>query len=253
MENGVKGEPKTLRKNKKQKRSMSWFRKKTCLNDTMPFSVKEAYKLARTNILFSLAEEGCKSIAITSAYPGEGKTTTATNMAISFAQMGKRTLLIDGDMRKPQVHHVFSLDNQIGLSNILGGFAGVEEAIHPLESGIKVITAGHIPPNPVELLGSKRMKELLEDLGQQYDYIFIDTPPTNMVTDALVISEIASGTIIIAKQGYSKKHELEEAIGKLKFAQAKLLGFILTGDNSKGGKYSKSKRYSKHMGYESYE
>lgn len=219
----------------------------------MPFAVKEAYKLARTNILFSLAEDGCKSIAITSAYPGEGKTTTATNMAISFAQMGKKTLLIDGDMRKPQIHHVFTLDNQVGLSNVLGGFATVEETIHPLESGLRVITSGHIPPNPVELLGSKRMKELLEDLGQHYDYIFIDTPPTNLVTDAIVLSQIASGTIVIAKQGYSKKHELEEAISKLKFAQAKLLGFILTGDDSRKGKYSKSTKYGKYMGYGVYE
>lgn len=240
------------RKNKKQQASVNELRKTTCLNDTMPFSVKEAYKLARTNILFSLAEEGCKSIIITSAYPGEGKTTTASNMALSFAQMGKRTLLIDADMRKPQTHHVFTLDNQIGLSNVLGGFAKIDEAVHTLESGLSVITAGHIPPNPVELLASKRMKELLEYLGQKYDYIFIDTPPVNVVSDAIVLSEIASGVIVITKQGQSKKQELEEALGKLTFAQAKVLGFMLTGSTIRGGKYSKYGKYGKYGKYSKY-
>lgn len=241
------------KRNQKQRTNMSELRRKTCLSDTMPFSVKEAYKLSRTNILFSLVEEGYKSIVITSAYPGEGKTTTATNMALSFTQMGKRTLLIDADMRKPQVHHVFDLDNQVGLSNVLGGFAQVEEAIHVLESGLTVITAGHHSPNPVELLASKRMRELLDRLGEQYDYIFIDTPPVNMVTDAIVLSELVSGVVMISKQGQSRKNELNEALAKLTFAQAKVLGFILTGATVKGRKYGKYGKYGKYSGYEVYE
>lgn len=232
---------------------MNKLRKKTFLSDAMPFSVKEAYKLSRTNILFSLAEEGCKTIIVTSAYPGEGKTTTATNMALSFAQMGKRTLLIDADMRKPQAHHVFTINNQIGLSNVLGGFAKLGESICLLESGLCVITAGHIPPNPVELLGSQRMKTLLDELSEQYDYIFIDTPPVNVVSDAIVLSEIVSGVIMITKQGQSRKPELEEALAKLTFSQAKVLGFILTGATVKGGKYGKYSKYGKYKGYESYE
>lgn len=229
------------------------LRRKTHLTDTTPFAVKEAYKLTRTNILFSLAEEGCKYIAITSAYPSEGKTTTSTNMALSFAQMGKRILLIDADMRKPQVHNIFNVNNQVGLSNVLGGFAGAEEAIQKLESGLHIMTAGHIPPNPVELLASKRMQELLKALGGQYDYIFMDTPPVNMVSDAIVLSEIISGVIMVTKQNQSKYPELGDAIAKLNFAKAKILGIILTGATARGGKYGKYDKYGKYKGYEAYE
>ena len=229
------------------------LRRKTHLSDTTPFAVKEAYKLTRTNILFSLAEQGCKYIAITSAYPSEGKTTTATNTALSFAQMDKRTLLIDADMRKPQIHNIFNANNQVGLSNVLGGFAAPEEAIQKLESGLHIMTAGHIPPNPVELLASKRMQEVLEALGEQYDYIFIDTPPVNMVSDAIVLSEIVSGIIMVTKQNQSKYPELGDAISKLNFAKAKVLGIILTGATAKGGKYSKYGKYGKYKGYEAYE
>lgn len=242
--------------NKNQEKNKIKLRRKTQLSDQTPFSVKEAYKLARTNILFSFAEEGCKCIAITSAFASEGKTTTATNMALSFAQMKKRTLLIDGDMRKPQVHNVFSVDNQVGLSNVLGGFAKPEEAIHRLESGLNIMTAGHIPPNPVELLAGQRMEKILNALGEYYEYIFIDTPPVNIVTDALVIAEKISGVVIVTKEGQSRHRDLEEAIGKLNFAKAKILGFILTNSavrSGKYGKYGKYRRYGKYKEYEAYE
>lgn len=229
------------------------FRGKTQLNDQIPFGVKEAYKLTRTNVLFSLAEEGGKCIAITSAFAAEGKTTTATNMALSFVQLKKRTLLIDGDMRKPQIHNMFGVDNQVGLSNVLGGFVETEEAIHKLESGLHVMTAGHIPPNPVELLGSLRMKSLLEALGEHYEYIFIDTPPINLVSDAIVLSESLSGVIMVVRQNQSKHPHLEGALSKLNFAKAKVLGIILTGVSSKSGKYGKYGKYSQYKGYEAYE
>ena len=235
------------------------LRGKTQLNDQMPFGVKEAYKLTRTNVLFSLAEEGGKCIAITSALAAEGKTTTATNMAISFVQLKNRTLLIDGDMRKPQIHNIFGVDNQVGLSNVLGGFAGPDEAIHKLESGLHVMTAGHIPPNPVELLGSLRMKSLLEALGEHYEYIFIDTPPVNVVSDAIVLSENLSGVIMVVRQNQSKHPHLEGALNKLNFAKAKVLGIILIGVSAKGGKYGKYGKYGRYgkygqyKGYENYE
>lgn len=238
---------------KKQRRNVMQLRRKTSLSDLSPFSVKEAYKLARTNILFSLADEGCKYIAITSAYPSEGKTTTAANIALSFVQMGKRILLIDGDMRKSQVQNIFCVDNQVGLSNVLGGFAESEEAIKKLESGLHIMTAGHIPPNPVELLASKRMEKLLKDLGECYDYVFIDTPPVNVVTDAIVLSEKISGVVVVTKEGQSRHQELEETLRKLNFAKAKILGLILTSASTKSGKYGKYSKYGKYKGYEAYE
>lgn len=239
--------------NNKQERNKIKLRRKTQLNEQTPFLIKEAYKLARTNILFSCVDEGCKCIAITSAIASEGKTTTATNMALSFAQMKKRTLLIDGDMRKPQVHNIFSVDNQIGLSNVLGGLARPEEAIHRLESGLNIITSGHIPPNPVELLASQRMEKILKALGEYYEYIFIDTPPVNIVTDALVVSEKVSGVVVVTKEGESRHRDLEQALGKLNFAKAKILGLILTSAVTKGGKYGRYGKYGKYKGYEAYE
>lgn len=238
------------------------LRSKTLLNDKMSFAVKEAYKLTRTNVLFSLAEEGGKCIAITSAFAAEGKTTTATNMSLSFVQLKKKTLLIDADMRKPQIHNMFGVDNQVGLSNVLGGFAAPDEAIHKLESGLHVMTAGHIPPNPVELLGSVRMKSLLETLSKEYEYIFIDTPPMNVVSDAIVLSDNLSGVVMVVRQNQSKHPHLEGALSRLNFAKAKVLGIVLTGVTSRSGKYGKYGKYGRYgrygkygqyKGYEAYE
>ena len=229
------------------------LRKQTKLSGTTPFNVREAYKIARTNLMFSLAEEGCRKIAVSSSYQGEGKTTTCTNLAISFAQMGKKVLIIDCDLRKPQVHNVFSLDNQVGISNILGGFAKVEEAIHFIEEDqISIITAGHIPPNPAELLSSERMRVVLEELDKSYDYIFIDTPPVNLVTDAVTLTHYISGMLLVTKQGDSTHKDLEQALNKLELAKTKVLGLIMTGEKAKNGSYGKYGKYGKYGSYKDY-
>ena len=242
-------------KAKKKNHSLSdhALRKEMRLGEGTPFTVREAYKIARTNIMFSLAEEGCKKIAVTSSYPEEGKTTTCTNLAISFGQMGKRVLVIDCDMRKPQIHNIFGVDNLVGLSNVLGGFAKVTEAIHVLdEEKISIITSGHIPPNPAELLSSERMKGLLEELSASYDYIFIDTPPVNLVTDATVLSSYLSGMILVTKQSQSTHKDLQLALGKLELAKAKVLGLVLTGEKVKGSSYGKYGKYGKYGSYKEY-
>lgn len=229
------------------------MRKKSKLSQETPFSVREAYKITRTNLMFSLTEEGCRRIAVSSSYPGEGKTTTCTNLALSFAQMGKKVLIIDCDLRKPQVHNVFELDNQEGISNVLGGLSKVQEVLHYIEEDrISVITSGHIPPNPAELLSSVRMKALLEELEKEYDYIFMDTPPVNMVTDAVTLSGVISGMLLVAKQGESTHKDLETALNKLSLGKVKVLGFVMTGEKQKGGKYSKYSKYSKYGKYGRY-
>ena len=242
---------------RKQKKKMPMInremRKQTKLSTTTPFSVREAYKITRTNIMFSLTEEGCRRIAVSSSYPGEGKTTTCTNLALSFAQMGKKVLVIDCDLRKPQVHNVFGLDNQAGISNVLGGLAKVEDVLHYIEEDqISVITSGHIPPNPAELLASERMKTLLEELEKAYDYIFIDTPPVNMVTDAVTLSSVISGMLLVTKQGESTHKDLEAALNKLSLGKVKVLGFVLTGEKQKGGSYGKYGKYGKYGSYKEY-
>lgn len=250
----------TKKNNKKNEISARDLRVKTCLNTHTPFTVKEAYKIARTNLMFSLPEDGCKVVAIASSFPGEGKTTTCVNMALSFAQSGKRVLIIDGDLRKAQIHHIFNQDNQIGLSNVLGGFAYITEAIKVLpEYSIHLVTAGNVPPNPAELLGSERMGKLLDQLKSAYDYIFIDTPPINLVTDAIILSSHLSGIVLVTRQGKTTHKDLNHAFEKLNYAKAKVLGMILTGEKQKHrsygkyGKYSKYSKYSNYGEYSSYE
>lgn len=236
-------------KNKQQTQRTKEQEQEIILTGESSFHIKEAYKATRTNIMFSLAGKGCKRIVVTSSFPGEGKSTTCINLAITFAQTGSRVLLIDGDMRKPTVHRKLDMTNGNGLAHLLSNFCTVEEAIqHTSYENLDAITSGHIPPNPAELLASEAMGELLETLEQDYDYIFIDTPPLNVVTDATVLSQRVSGTVVVVREGVTHHRDVQDAIGKLEFANAKVLGFILhdvkEGKGSKYGKYGKYSRYA---------
>lgn len=229
------------------------LRKQTFLNKNTPFTVKEAYKVVRTNIMFSVVDKGCKIIAITSSFPEEGKTTTCTNLALSFAEMGKRVLIIDGDLRKPQIHNLFGLDNQVGISNVLAGFASITEAIKIVHDyDIHVMTAGSIPPNPAELLGGERMKRIVEEIKTAYDYVFIDTPPVNVVTDVVALSPYVSGIILVVKEGKTNYRDIDQSRDKLKFVQTKILGMVLTGRKVKRKKYGMYNKYGKNSSYRSY-
>lgn len=230
------------------------------LNQTSSFHVQEAYKATRTNTMFSLSGKGCKKIVVTSSLPEEGKSTTCSNLAITFAQTGSRVLIIDADMRRPTIHRKLDILNTNGLSNLLGGFCTLQEAIlHTEHDNLDIITSGYLPPNPAELLASEAMNELLMLLELKYDYIIIDTPPVNVVTDATVLSHKVSGMVVVVRQERTHQKDLQEAIGKLEFAQAKILGFILhdVKENKrnykkygKDGKYGKYGKYS-HYGYKS--
>ena len=200
----------------------------TLLNKHTPFDITEAYKATRTNIMFSIKNAtGCRFIIVSSANPGEGKSTTCANLAIAFAQMGDRVLIIDADLRKPRVHKYFDVKNKKGLSNILGGFETFENCVnHKEDTGLDIITAGNIPPNPAELLGSGEMDNFLETLAGRYDYVFIDTPPINVVTDASILSKKVSGIILVVRHNITNKEAVERSIKTLEFAGAKILGFI---------------------------
>ena len=222
--------------------------KELILNETASFHVKEAYKAARTNTMFSIAGKGGKKIVVTSSFPGEGKSTTCLNLAITFAQTGSKVLVMDADLRKPTVHRKLDVQNTTGLAHLLGHFNEIDEVIVPSKyENLDVITSGHIPPNPAELLASETMETILDKLGEKYDYIFIDTPPLNVVTDATVLSKAVSGTVLVVRQGVTHHRDMQDALGKLEFANAKVLGMILHGvkENQKGyyGKYGKYSRY----------
>lgn len=200
------------------------------LDESTPFAVKEAYKAARTNLMFMFAEHERKCVSVTSSFPGEGKTTTCANIAISFAQTGAKTVVIDADLRKPRMHRMFSLPSSPGITDVLGSFANPEDAIYKTNyENLYAIPAGTIPPNPAELLASQSMKHLLDSLIDDYgfEYVFIDTPPINMVTDAAVVSQSLVGSIVVVKSGETNKESLKSAVLALEQAGVNILGFIL--------------------------
>lgn len=242
------------KKNRKNKNDIHAQKESNILGKESTFLVNESYKAMRTNIMFSLYEgEGCKAIVFTSAVPGEGKTTVCINTAISFAQTGSKVLLIDADLRKPKVSIYLDLEDGAGLSDFLGGFTKNTDDIirHIDDKGIDCIIAGNLPPNPAELLGSSNMKNLLSTLGETYDYIFIDAPPINIVTDAIVISKFCLGAIVVTREMYTSHDALKYALDTLKFANIKIFGFVVNGKSVKspGGYHYNKKIYGYRYGY----
>ena len=231
--------------NKSERLSIAQSRK-FILSDKTQFVITEAYKTARTNLVFSLAPCDTKIVVVTSCAPAEGKSTNCLNMAISMAEIGASVLMIDADMRKPVQHSLLRLDNKKGLSSILGGIIGnVSEAISKnVRENLDVLTAGPIPPNPAELLSSSRMKSLLELVGKHYDYVFIDTPPVTVVTDAFLMNELTAGIMFVIKEGHTTHIEINEALQRAKLTNAKVLGLLKVNccSKGKGGGY-KSYKY----------
>ncbi len=211
------------------------------------FAMREAYKSGRTNLVFALPEEENSVILVTSSWPMEGKTTNCANLSVAFAQTGARTLLIDCDLRKPRIHKIFKVATKVGLTNVLRKFCTVEEAIfHTNYENLDILASGHIPPNPGELLGSEEMKALIEELKKTYKYIIIDTPPVNMVSDAIILSPVVSGAALVVRQGITDHKSVTEALDRMNFAGVKTLGFILNDAVDPQGNYYKgAKKYRK--------
>lgn len=200
------------------------------LNEQSPFAMKEAYRTLRTNIRFALQGEGCKKFCITSSSQGEGKSITMLNLAITFAETGQKVLLIDADLRRPAISRLLVEKATPGLSNVLAGLADENQVLRPnVRPNLDVIFSGDIPPNPAELLDSDRMKELLRNLSKYYDYILVDTPPVNVVSDACVVANLLDGALLLARQGRSRKDSLKRAVNNLNLAGVKLLGCVFNG------------------------
>ena len=213
----------------------------------LTFDVRESFNELRTNIVFSMSSKGTKKVLITSSIASEGKSTTCLNMAITFAEAGTKTLLIDCDLRVPNIDKLLNDDSKKGLSNILVNDCTIEEALHPTQyKNLDVILSGSIPPNPTELLASDAMQALMDELSDKYDYILLDAPPVNVVTDAVIISRLATGVVVVCRQYVTDKKMLGATVEKLQFANAKILGIVLNdvAVAKKGyGKYSKYGRY----------
>ncbi|MGG0848195.1 CpsD/CapB family tyrosine-protein kinase [Peribacillus simplex] len=190
--------------------------------------ISEQFRTIRTNIQFSAVDEEVRSIMVTSTGPGEGKSTTAANLAVVFAQQGKRVLLVDADLRKPTVHYTFNLPNAFGMTNVLTKRMELKDAVVETdEKNLYVLSSGPIPPNPAELLGSNSMTELFERFYEEFDVIIMDTPPVLAVTDAQILSNKCDGTILVISSGKTGTEQAIKAKELLNAASCNLLGVVL--------------------------
>ncbi|CAI3316324.1 CpsD/CapB family tyrosine-protein kinase [Enterococcus cecorum] len=194
-------------------------------------SISEQYRTVRTNLQFAVAgDQPLRSMAVVSSGPGEGKSTSSANLAVVFAQAGRRVLLVDADMRKATVHKTFGLSNEVGLSNLVSGQQSASSVIQP--SGVdnlSVMTAGPTPPNPAELLNSHRMNVVIEELYQMFDLIVFDLSPVMIVADGLIMASKTDGTVVVIREGVTRKDSIIEAKNRLIQAKARILGVIYNG------------------------
>lgn len=210
------------------------------LGENSPFAVTEAYKALRTNVLFSLPDGGTKCIGVTSATKGEGKSSTALNLAISLAQIGKRALLIDCDMRLPSIATKLGIPGVPGLSNILVQDQNIDAALRRVdEVGITVLPSGTIPPDPTYLLESNRMATLLGILKKYYEYIIVDLPPVNSVTDAAILAKQLDGMLVVVRHGVAEYREVNNMLSQLRMANARILGMVYNDAPVTGKSYYK--------------
>ncbi|WP_462410335.1 CpsD/CapB family tyrosine-protein kinase [Neobacillus sp. Marseille-QA0830] len=214
---------------RKKRKSQSTDPSRKLITALAPKSpISEQYRTIRTNIQFSSVDSEMRAIMVTSSGPGEGKSTTASNLAVTFSQLGKKVLLVDADLRKPTVHHTFGVNNLFGFTNVLTKQKTLEKTIlETEEQDLFILTSGPIPPNPAELLSSKSMEQFIEEAKEYFDYIIFDTPPLLAVADPQILANLVDGSILVI---YSEKTEVEQAKkGKelLQGAKSKLLGVVL--------------------------
>ena len=218
------------------------FSQKRTLHKNLGFVANEQYKLLRANLEFTIPEgTKCPIIGITSANRGEGKSTTAINLSYVMAESGKKVLLIDGDLRIPSIAQKMNMENSPGLTDLLVGPEvgqnGVLKA-RLLENWF-ILPSGALPPNPSELLGSRRMGSTLRVLTDMFDYIIVDLPPVNVVSDAVAISPYITGMVVVVREDHTEKNELEQCFRQLKMSNVNILGCVMNESRIRGSKYKK--------------
>ncbi len=245
--------------NKKSKKS---YKKKKRNNDTslplcgdLDFASDEAYKLLQKSVQYSFDKDGCKVIGITSSERKEGKSSLAINLSYTLSCDKQKVLLIDGDMRLPSIAKKLGIDSDIGLSDYLTGRAKNADGIRFSEKApaLSVICAGTLPPNPFVLLGSASMERLIAALKESFDYIIIDLPPVNIVSDPLAVAHCLDGFIVEVRSEFSTRQGIKDVVDKLQIVDSNIFGFVLTGSGTssenKYGKYTKYSKYGKYTKY----
>lgn len=226
MSNLFKKKDKLLKLSKERRLITHLFPKST---------ISEQYRMIRSNIMFSGIDKEIKRIVITSAAPSAGKSTSAANIAVAYAQAGKKVLLMDGDLRKPTVQYTFETKNVFGLSNLIANQISIEQAVQNSHvENLSLMTSGPIPPNPSELLSSKSFEVLLNNLQEYFDIIIIDSPPVLAVTDAVIMSTIVDGTILVTNVETNNRIHLIKAKEILLKSDANILGIILNNVEKSG-------------------
>ncbi len=227
------------------------YNRKKLLTLASPYAIREAYTQLRTNMLFSVAADSaqqCKVFAVTSSNPTEGKSLTAANVAVSFAMLGKKTLIIDADMRKPAQHRLWGIENTSGLSNMLAKVG--EACLYKVQDlPLSILTAGEIPPNPAELLTSAQFELLIEKFKSEYNFIIVDMPPINIVSDAQMVCAHTDSIVLVALSEETRTDDIERAEEAIKTAGGKICGIVINGVDYKKAKGSYSYKYSKDYRY----
>ncbi|MBQ3074336.1 MAG: CpsD/CapB family tyrosine-protein kinase [Ruminococcus sp.] len=223
-----------------KKRVINIDKSRNVISGDSKFAIVEGYKIARTNLVFSLATSESKVVVLTSWSKGEGKSTATANLAISFSKMGKKVLLIDSDLRRPNLHNLMKLQNTAGLSEVIGKFKTFDEVLNrEVLPCLDVLTAGSIPPNPSELLASASFNSLLNQLKTMYDYIIIDTPPVGVVADTLLLKDHIAGFVVVVREKVTTHGDIEKTIQSIRLADSKILGFLKVGCTVSEKRYSK--------------
>ena len=198
----------------------------------------EAYRSLRTNIQYSSFDKKYQTLVVTSANPGEGKSTVSGNLSLVLAQGESKVLLVDCDMRRPSVHKKFRISNTYGISDLLVGNKKMESVAHKYNDNLTIVPSGKIPPNPAEMLGSKAMTAFLEEMKKHFDYIVLDTPPLQAVADAQILSTKVDGSLIVVRAGVTKKDAVHNAVSIINKVNGNIIGTVLNAaDNSKDKYY----------------
>ena len=222
--------------------------KNKLLTSNSPFAVSESYRTLRTNLMYTGISDTCPVYAITSALPNEGKTLNCINTALSFAQIGKNTLVIDLDMHNPSQHTALECDNINGTSEYLAGVVESPNFQKTIYENLHFMCGGRIPPDPSELLNSERFEALINYAKERYDVIFLDLPPVGIVSDACMVAKYVTGYILVLEANVSDSRYVLTATSALESVKANIIGFVLNGVNPKQDKMyaAKYSRYAKH-------